>query len=209
MHGARYNARTRTGRRVFRSRICAPRNDTRTDIVSSLLPSAIPVIETDRLILRAHRHADFADCLAMWADPQITRFIGAKPSSPAETWSKMLRYAGLWGLLGYGYWAIEEKATRRFVGELGFADFKRDLQPSIDGLPELGWAIVSACHRRGYATEAVHAALDWGDRHFAGRPTVCIIGPLNVASLRVAEKAGFVAFAQTTYSGKPIVIFRR
>ena len=95
--------------------------------------------------------------------PIVVRYIGGKPLTAEETWAKVLRYAGLWSLLGFGYWALEEKATARFIGELGFADFRRNIQPSLDGVPELGWALVSRAHGKGYATEAVRAAIAWGD----------------------------------------------
>ncbi len=36
-----------------------------------------PEIRTERLILRSHRLDDFGDALAMWSDPDVTRFIGA------------------------------------------------------------------------------------------------------------------------------------
>jgi len=91
----------------------------------------VPVIETTRLILRGHRLDDFPDCAAMWADPIVTRHIGGRPFTEEETWARFLRYVGHWSVLGFGYWAIEEKDTATFVGELGFADFKRDIRRSI------------------------------------------------------------------------------
>jgi RimJ/RimL family protein N-acetyltransferase len=169
----------------------------------------IPAIETPRLTLRGHRLADFSDCAAMWADPTVTRHIGGKPFSEEETWARFLRYAGHWLLLGFGYWAIEEKDTGSFVGELGFADYKRGIEPSLQGVPELGWALVSTAHGKGYATEAVRAAVAWGEAHFASARTVCIIHPENLASIRVAEKCGYKEFQRTTYKGHPTIIFDR
>ena len=67
--------------------------------------------------------------------------------------------------MGFGHWAVEEKASGDFIGDLGFADFKRDIQPSIQGLPELGWVLASRAHGKGYATEAVRAAIAWGAAH--------------------------------------------
>jgi len=170
---------------------------------------AVPVIETARLRLRGHRAADFADCAAMWADPTVVRHIGGRPFSAEETWGKMLRYAGLWSLLGYGYWAIEERASDRYVGEAGFADFRREIEPSFDGMPEAGWVLASWSHGQGFATEAVRAALAWGDRHFGARPTACIIVPEHAASIRVAQKCGYREFVQATYKGHATVMFRR
>ncbi len=169
----------------------------------------IPVIETARLRLRGHRVGDFGDCAAMWGDATVARHIGGRPSSAEESWARMLRYAGLWALLGYGYWAVEEKASGRFVGDVGFADFKRDVQPSFDGAPEIGWVLAPWAHGVGFATEAVGAAVAWGDGHFGAPPTVCMIDPDNAASIRVAEKCGYREFARTAYKGQPAILFRR
>ena len=111
--------------------------------------------------------------------------------------------------MGFGYWLIEEKNTHQFVGELGFADFKRDIQPSIVGIPELGWALATPSHGNGYATEAIRTAIAWGDKHFKSMQTVCIINPENLASIRVAEKCGYQGSKRTTYNGQPTILFSR
>jgi len=112
-------------------------------------------------------------------------------------------------MLGYGYWAVEEKASGRYVGELGFADFKRDIQPSVNGMPELGWALVPQMHGRGYATEALRAAVSWGDVHFGRVRTVCIIHRDNEASLRVAAKLGYQTLLRSGDEAGPDVILVR
>ncbi len=169
----------------------------------------VPVVETERLSLRGHRLEDFSDCAAMWADPVVTRHLGGKPFSEEETWARFLRYVGHWGLMGFGYWAIEEKETGRFIGELGFADFKRDIDPSIKGVPELGWVLASRAHGKGYATEAARAAIAWGETHFAKARTVCIIHPENLASIRVAEKCGYKQLQRATYKNHATLLFER
>jgi RimJ/RimL family protein N-acetyltransferase len=176
---------------------------------SSQPPTGVPVVETERLRLRGHRIDDFDACAAMWADPVVTRYFGGKPFSGEDVWTRLLRYVGHWSWLGFGYWAVEEKVTGQFIGDLGFADYKRDLQPSIQGLPELGWVLASHVHGKGYATEAVRAAIDWGTAHFSARRTVCLIHPENRASLRVAEKCGFQESLRTTYKGQPTILFAR
>ncbi len=172
-------------------------------------PEKIPILETERLTLRGHRLDDFVHCAAMWADPKVTRYIGGKPLTEEESWTKFLRYAGHWALLGFGYWVAEEKNTGTRVGEVGFADYKRDVEPSLKGIPEIGWVLASQAHGKGYATEAVRAAVAWGDAHFSSPRTACIIAPENVASIRVAVKCGYREFATASYKRKQTLMFVR
>ncbi len=145
----------------------------------------------------------------MWSDPIVTRYIGGKPSTEQQTWSRLLNYAGHWALLGFGYWAVEDKARGTFIGELGFADFKRDIDPRMRDVPELGWAFASSAHGRGYATEAVRAALAWGDANLASGRTVCLIHADNLASVRVAEKSGYRSFDRVVLAERPTGFFER
>lgn len=173
------------------------------------MAAVIPIIETDRLRLRGHRVEDLDACIAMWSDPQVVRFIGGKPSTPQQTWMRLLAYAGHWSLLGFGYWAIEDRQTGAFVGDVGFADFKRDVAPSMRGVPEIGWALATPFHGRGYGTQAVRAALRWGDENLPSARTVCLIDAENAPSIRVAEKCGYRAFDRTAYDGRTTLFFSR
>lgn len=168
--------------------------------------TAAPEITTERLLLRAHRPSDLATCHGIWGDPEVVRYIGGRPSSVEETWRRMLTYAGLWSLLSYGYWAVEEKRTGAHVGDIGLAEFERDLQPSLRGMLEFGWVLARVAHGKGYASEAVAAIEAWRRAHFPERRAACIIAPENRASLRVAEKAGFHTWCETTYHGEPTVV---
>ncbi|MGL4965563.1 MAG: GNAT family N-acetyltransferase [Inquilinus sp.] len=163
-------------------------------------------IETERLVLRPHRAEDFDDLAAIWADPEVTRFIGGRPSTPEESWARLLRYGGLWGLLGFGYWAVHERATGRFVGEVGFADFRRGL--GFDGVPEGGWILAPWAQGRGLGGEAVRAALAWGDVRGWAR-SVCIIDPDNAPSLRLAGACGYREAGRLTYKDHPVILLER
>jgi RimJ/RimL family protein N-acetyltransferase len=168
----------------------------------------IPVVETERVRMRGHTAADFEATAAMWADPKVTRHIGGKPSTPEESWARMMRYPGHWALMGYGFWLLEDKATGRFLGEAGFADFKREIEPRFD-CPEHGWALAPWAHGKGFASEAIAAQLDWAATHF-GRVTLgCMIDPDNAPSIKLAQKHGYAEFARSTYKGAPTILFRR
>lgn len=168
----------------------------------------VPVLETPRLRLRAHSVDDFPALIDMWSEEAVTHYIGGKPMRPDECWTRLLRYRGLWPLLGFGYWAVEEKSSGRFVGDVGFADFHRMIEPSIRGVPEIGWVLGPDFHGRGYASEAVAAAIRWFDER-SKRRSVCIIDPANVPSLRLAAKNGFREWCRTTFMGDEVILLER
>ncbi len=169
----------------------------------------IPLIETARLRLRQFRESDLEVQAATLADPEVVRFLGGTPLAREESWRRMVTASGLWPILGYGYWAVESKATGRYVGLAGFADFKRDMEPSIEGLPEMGWILAPEAHGQGLASEAVTAAIAWADEALPPQQYVAIISHGNAASIRVAEKTGFSLREEATYKGEPILLFRR
>jgi len=171
--------------------------------------TAIPRLETSRLILREHALRDFEALYAMWREPAVYRYIIGRPSTREEAWNRLLRYSGHWAFLGYGYWVVEERATGSYVGEMGFADYHRDIDPPLDDRPEMGWALKTVFHGKGYATEALQAIAAWGDAHFSGKETAAIIAPENTASIRLAEKVGFVKKLETNYKDQPTLVFYR
>lgn len=167
------------------------------------------ILETDRLILRRHRAADFDAYLEIFADPEMALYSGRPAADAEEAWKRLLRKIGHWSELGYGFFAIEEKATGRLVGEAGLADFRRRFGPDFDRHPEVGWAIARAFQGRGYATEAAAAALDWIERRRNVARTVCIIHRDNAASIAVAGKLGYAPFGERSYRGYKGILFER
>jgi RimJ/RimL family protein N-acetyltransferase len=94
------------------------------------------------------------------------------------------------------------------VGEVGFGDFKRDLEPPLGAIPELGWVLAPVKHGKGYATEAAKAALQWGRKHFGTNGFACLIHPDHRASIKVARKCGFIEERLGSYKGRPAIIFK-
>ena len=120
-----------------------------------------------------------------------------------------MRYAGHWSLIGYGYWLVEEKATGAFVGEVGLADYRREIEPRFDGTPEIGWVLAPAYQGKGYATEAVQAALDWAANELGAEVVVCLIHPENEASLKVAKRFGFTERVRTAFRDEPALVLEK
>jgi RimJ/RimL family protein N-acetyltransferase len=168
-----------------------------------------PVLQTERLLLRQYEPSDLPDAAAMWADPEVVRYIGGVTQARDRVWTKLLAYIGHWHTFGFGFLCLRERATGRFVGEAGLADFRRDMTPSFDGAPEAGWALASWAHGQGFATEAMRAILEWADTTLRAPRTVCMIDHGHVASVRVAQKLGFTHWVDSTLHGTPIGVFER
>jgi RimJ/RimL family protein N-acetyltransferase len=170
----------------------------------------VTTLHTARLTLRPHATTDLDDCLALWTDPVVTRFTSGRPSTREETWGRILRYAGHWSLHGYGFWVAEETVTGRYAGEVGMMDFKRGVdEPTFGRSPEAGWVLAPWAHGKGFATEAVQAALAWYEQRFGASRTVCMIQDGNDASVRVAAKCGYREYAKVTYQSHPLTLFER
>ena len=171
--------------------------------------TSAPPLDTARLTLRGHTLADRADSTAMWADPAVVRYIGGRPFTAEESWARLLRNVGHWALLGHGYWAVRERATGRFVGEVGLAELRRELSPPLDG-PEAGWVLAPWAHGQGFATEAMQAVLAWAETRFgAGARTTCIIDVDHAASIHVAGKLGYREVDVRSYKGTPVRVLAR
>jgi RimJ/RimL family protein N-acetyltransferase len=168
------------------------------------------MLRTSRLDLRAHTLADFEPLAAMWADPEVVRYIGNRTSTREDSWARLLRYRGHWELLGYGFWAIEERATGEYIGDIGIGEYCRDIDAAfpVAIAGEAGWTLVRAAHGKGYATEALEAVLAWARGNLAQREVSAIVDPDNQASLRVARKCGFVETGRARYRGDTIIVLR-
>jgi RimJ/RimL family protein N-acetyltransferase len=167
------------------------------------------MIDTARLRLRPHRLEDFEPWFAMFQDRSLFRFIHAPAPTREDAWNRLLRYAGHWALLGYGLFAVFDRADGAFLGEVGLADFHRALGPDFDGVPEAAWILTAAAQGRGLALEAVSAAHEWLDGAKAPARTVCLISPENAPSLRLADRLGYVAFGACTYKDSACTMFER
>lgn len=167
-----------------------------------------PRLETQRLVLRETRAEDFDASARLWADERVVRHIGGRTSDRSQSWLRMLRYPGLWALLGFGYWTLETRAGA-FVGEVGLADFKRELSVDTAGMPEAGWVLNPDHQGRGYATEAMTAVLAWADQQLSAAQTCCVIEPDNKASIRVAAKLGYGSPVTVQLGEQALQLFRR
>lgn len=159
--------------------------------------------------MRAHTRADAALVTALWQDPVVVHHFGGTPVAEEDCWSRLLRYVGHWRLNGYGLWAVEERESGAFIGDVGLFEGRRGLGDRFDSAPEAGWVLLPMGHGKGYAREVMNAALAWGEAELGWARTVCMIDPENMASLRTADALGYKPFDQRPYKGKELVLLER
>ena len=169
----------------------------------------IPQLVTDRLILRGLEKDDFPAFAAVWQEPEVVRFIGAKPRPLSESWGVFLRIAGSWVINGLGQWAITRRSDGRYLGQCGFFFAMRGLGEDFDGVPEAGWVLTTDVHGQGLGREAVAAAHGWFDAQPFGGQSVAMIEMGHEGSFAVARRLGYRPMREVEDTGDRVMLLCR
>jgi RimJ/RimL family protein N-acetyltransferase len=162
----------------------------------------IPVLTTERLTLRGPGPDDF-EAVAAFLGSDRARYVGGARSR-REAWRTYAALVGHWELRGYGMWAVEEAATRAYVGMVGLYD------PEDWIAPEIGWWVVSAEQEgKGFAYEAALAARRYAYAIAGWRAAFSVIHPDNARSIRLARRLGATLDRELAAdSGGPALVYR-
>lgn len=141
-------------------------------------------LETERLVLRDYVPEDFDALHEILSDPETMRHY-PHPFRPEETRQWIQRNQTRYAEHGFGLWAVELKGGG-LIGDCGIT-----LQ-NIHGqlLPEVGYHIHRDHQRRGYATEAAAACIQYAFEALGFDRVYSYMKHTNAASARVAIKNG-------------------
>jgi RimJ/RimL family protein N-acetyltransferase len=153
-----------------------------------------PVVVTERLELWRPAVGDHVDLLALLEPPAVRRFLGPAEASESDVFARLLRNAGSWALYGYGVFKIREPGHPTIVGTCGVFRSWRGFGRGLDDVPEAGWIVGEPHWGKGYAVEAMSAALAWFDRTHGRQRVACMIEEGHAASAAVAARLGFVEY---------------
>ncbi len=148
---------------------------------------ALPLLGTDRLILRDWAAADLEPFAALNADPEAMRFFPAILSR-AESDASVAGIRAHAEARGFGLWALEVRATGEFIGFTGLAvpSYETPFTPCV----EIGWRLARHAWGRGYATEAARAAFRHGFGELGLEEIVSFTAAVNTRSIRVMQRLG-------------------
>jgi RimJ/RimL family protein N-acetyltransferase len=166
------------------------------------------VLETSRLMLRPPVIGDFEAYHAAVGEPPSSAGPDAKPSRE-DSYKRLLANIACWNLFGYGSFAVIDRETGRLIGGCGLFRMERDVEPPLDGSPEAGWGIDRNFHGRGYAYEAMIAALDWFDQTTGEPRSICMIDDGNLASEKLAAKLRYAPCGPGRYKDVAVTIYAR
>jgi len=157
-------------------------------------------IETERLRLRPLRPDDIEALAEVYLDPRVMRWIGANTREDVE--QEVVLQAGHQAEHGWSFWAVEERATGRMIGDCG-------LQPLEHRGPEveLGYDLHPDTWGRGLGTEAARAVMAQAFGPLAVERVVAVVKPDHVASQRVLEKAGLTRAGTRHAYGEPLLLY--
>jgi len=142
-----------------------------------------PILETQRLILRAPAAEDFEPWAKFAADEDVMRFLGGV-QAPSVAWRGLCSVTGAWTIRGFSMFSVIEKSTGRWVGRLG------PWQPHDWPGTEVGWGLAREAWGKGYASEGAAACLDFVFDVQGWTEVIHVIEPGNTASQAVAKRLG-------------------
>ena len=160
-------------------------------------------LTTRRLVLRPFTLADHDEIHAIYADPEVMRYVGAGPHATlAETAAALRTYSDVLTRRGYSFLAVTERDGGAIVGDAGLHPFA-GTGPDV----ELGYTLARSAWGRGYATEAAEALVDHAFGPLGLPRVLAQVEPANVASRHVLDKLGMEERGERLAYGRPHLLY--
>jgi len=142
-------------------------------------------IETERLIVRSNQEVDLEPLAALWADPEVTYYMGG-PRNYEETLKVLREDAQLGPQPAFDLWSVIEKETGQIIGTGGI------LEKHIDGRNqyEIIYVLAKSAWGKGFATELAGSLKDYAFNQLGLERITAVVDPNNVKSEVVATKIG-------------------
>lgn len=169
----------------------------------------IPVLRTERLLLREWREGDLEPFAALNADPLVMRYLPRPLTRQESDDFVRSRIHPSFAAHGFGLWAVERLDTGVFIGFVGLTEqtFQAPFTPAV----EVGWRLARAQWGHGFATEAARASIDLGFGEAGLTEIVSMTVPANRRSRAVMDRLGMTRDTEADFdhprvpTGSPLV----
>ena len=160
------------------------------------------LLTTERLLLRPLQEADLDELCALYADPEVMRFLGnGETRNRAQTAERLYRTLAHWEKYGFGIWVVCDKTDGRWLGRCGYGNLHE--YPDM----EMAWTLHRFAWGRGYATEAAQAAARHAFEVTRVQRLIAVARPQNLASIQVMRKLGMQFEKMITFDGSDAVLY--
>lgn len=153
--------------------------------------------ETERLALRPVQPRDLDDLAILEGDPAKMKYI-SPPLSRHHMKETLDWMISEWNRVRYGWFAVFEKESGKFVGQAGLQCFEHNPK---SGLPELSFVLCRGSWGKGYALEAARAVLCFGFQQHNFEKIVSVLHPDNLPPQKTLLALGFSCLNERTAYG--------
>ncbi len=163
----------------------------------------VPIIKTERLILRAFEESDAKPLYHILNQENVLRYYPNPTPPPPEKVSRFISHQlEQWEQYGYAWWAVTLPSSCDLLGWCGLQYLPET------GETEVGYLLGKPWWGKGYATEAAYASLGFAFNELNMEQIIALVHPENQASIRVVEKIGMQFVDATRYFGMDILRYR-
>jgi len=159
-------------------------------------------IETERLILRELLLSDVDGMFELDSNPNVHLFLGNKPvKNVEESLDQIKNIQQQYIALGTGRWAVVLKETGEFMGWSGIKFITNEINNHKD-FYEIGYRFIEKHWRKGYATEAGKAFVDYAFNVMKVEALYAYADAGNEGSRKILEKLGLRYVNSFKYEGE-------
>ena len=162
----------------------------------------LPLIETDRLLLRMFEARDLDSAFRLFNDEEVQKYLSPENRRNREQMKVTLRnFVKHWKERGFSLWCAGEKGDDKMSGYCGLQSF--DKTSDVEVL----FGFFKDCWGKGFATESAKACLKFGFEELHLEKVFATVHPENTASRRILEKIGMTFEKRNIHYGIDTIIY--
>lgn len=164
----------------------------------------IIIAKTSRVVIRYFCAEDTLELAPILANPEVMKYSLSGVLTSDRTQKFIKKMLARYETEGYGYYAVIHQENQQLIGYCGL------LLCSLKGKQkvEIGYRLKPDYWRKGLATEAALAVINYAFEKLNLNDLIALIQPENIASIKVAEKIDMKFERNYIFMGMPVKIYQ-